>query len=167
VLFRSTYQIRSHFFLYNLIKLIFDGDSHNVVSNEGRLALTTYVPFESYESAMEFSAKEDASVILNHVMFGLAKEGLIEQSFQYGSAAHLSKYHGDQVEAGIVFAPSALGVELFLWAYGRGDLNIAKFLDPDIKFVSATKIQTVPGFKALYKKPDQTPTPDAEQTPHA
>lgn len=152
----TSYQIRSHFFFYNLIKLIFDGDSNRVASIEGRHALTTYVPFESYLAAMEFSTKEDESVILNHVMFGLAKEDLIEQSFQFGPAEHMRKQYGDQVGAGRVFAPSALGVELFLWAYGRGDLNIAKFLEPNIKFISNTKIHTSPGFRALKKKLEET-----------
>ena len=158
----TSYQIRSHFFFYNLIKLIFDGDSHSVASSEGRQALTTYIPFNSYESAMEFSAKEDAVVILNHVMFGLAKENLIEPSFHFGSADYMSKQYGDRASAGIVFAPSALGAELFLWAYGRGDVNVTRFLEPDIKFVSNTKIHTVPGFKGLNKKCEETAT-DAQQ----
>jgi hypothetical protein len=159
----TTYQIRTHFFFYNLIKSIFDGDPFSVSNNEGRQALRTYVPFSSYVLAMEFTPKEDVAVILNHVMFGLAKEDLIDQSFQFGPKDHMAKQFGETVDAGIVFAPSALGVELFLWAYGRGDLNIAKFLDPEITFVSGTKIVTAPGFKGLSKKTDDVSADDAQQ----
>lgn len=152
----TTYQIRSHFFFYNLIKLIFDGDGLSVANNEGRIALRTFVPFDSYVAAMEFSPKENTVVILNHVMFGLAKEDLIGEGFHFGPKDAMVKTYGENVDAGIVFAPSALGVELFLWAYGRGELNIANFLDPEIKLISNTKIATVPGFKAVSKKSDAT-----------
>src|SRR5580700_10490010 len=31
-----------------------------------------------------------------------------------------------------LFSPSGLGVELFLWAHGRGDLKVLDILNPDI-----------------------------------
>ena len=112
---------------------------------------------------MEFSDKEDISVILNHVMFGLAKEGLIEQSFQFGPEEYMRNKYGDSVGVGLVFAPSALGVELFLWAYGKGDLHIARFLDLDINFISNTKINTTPGFRPVHKKSEEPVTADVQQ----
>jgi hypothetical protein len=159
----TTYQIRSHFFFYNLIKSIFDGDPPSVANNEGRQALRTYVPFSSYVLAMEFGPKENIPVILNHVMFGLAKEDLIDQSFHFGPKDDMRILYGETIDEGIVFGPSALGAELFLWAYGRGDLNIANFLDPEIQFVSETQIVIAPGFKGLSKKTEEPSSTDAEQ----
>ena len=45
----TTYQIRTHFFFYSLIKSIFDGDPLTVGNNEGRQALRTYMPFDAYK----------------------------------------------------------------------------------------------------------------------
>jgi hypothetical protein len=159
----TTYQIRTHFFFYNLIKLIFNGDPISISSPEGSGKLTTYVPFNSYAAAMEFSPKENLEVILTHVMFGLTKEGLIGPQFHFGPKEEMSKLYGQTIGDGIVFQPSALGAELFLWAYGRGDLQVSRLLNSDVQFISDTKIHTVPGFKGVHKNPDDSAQPAAEQ----
>ena len=151
----TTYQIRTHFFFYQLVKLVFDGDDISVTTSEGRAKLQMFVPLNSFFVAMEFSPQEDVQVLLSHAIVGLVKESLIEENFVLGPNVH-------QGNAGILFQPSAVGAELFLWAYGRGDLHIANFLDPEVRFVSATKIRTVPGFKGVHKA-EVSPTTAAQK----
>jgi hypothetical protein len=136
----STYQIRSHFFLYKMVRGLYEGLTENLGMVEGRQRLKTFVPMSSYSVAMEFDNKENLVTILNHVMFGLSRESLIVGEFLFGKPEHLkSRYDGVDVP-GILFSPSALGVELFLWAHGRGNLNVHQFLNPTILFNSDVEI---------------------------
>lgn len=171
----TTYQIRTHYFLYNLVKMLFDGIEVGIASSN-RWKLQTFIPFPSYSVAMEFSPKEKPYIILQHVMFGLAKEGLIEPDFLFGSKENLiSNYRGTKEQItkaleeesgnGIIFMPSPLGVELFHWAYGKGDIPVDDFLKPEIKFHSDTKIKTLPGFKGIWKEINKEASePDTKQS---
>jgi hypothetical protein len=144
----STYQIRSHFFFYCMLRSLYEGLSENLGMLEGRQRLKTFVPLSSYSVAMEFSNKENIVTILNHVMFGLSHESLIEGEFLFGKPEDLRPgYQGADVN-GILFSPSALGVELFFWAHGRGDLNVHEFLKPTIHVTSDVKITTAPGIRS-------------------
>ena len=48
---------------------------------------------------------------------------------------------------GIVFAPSAIGVELFMWAHGKGQAIIAAFLNSDMQFKPESDIMVVDGYE--------------------
>ncbi len=54
----STYQIRSHYFFYTVIRVLYEGLTENLSVNEGRSRLKTFVPLEAYRFAMEFGDKE-------------------------------------------------------------------------------------------------------------
>jgi hypothetical protein len=131
----TAYQIRTHYIFYLAIKNKFNGKKENsVFVGEGRAALRCAIPFESYKKSMDFTESElrDFSDILQNTMFGLVKESLIESSFMFGSdTPKITKYieHG-----GIVFTPSALGVELFHWVHGKSNVSISDFLDENIMF---------------------------------
>ena len=128
----STYQIRSHYVFYHLIKKLFDGAGLRITLPDGRQGAQTYVPLDAYVTAMAIEGEErdKFSSILSHVMFGLGKEGLIEDTFEFGSAEQLKKRFKEAASPGIIFEPSVLGVELFLWGYGRSDLEANEFLNP-------------------------------------
>lgn len=130
----STYQIRTHYILYHLIKTAFDGTDINPNTSEGRDKLWLYVPRSTYETAMDFSENEDVNILLSHIIFGLAKEGLIEKRFSFGSKESLQKIFENAYTEGIIFQPSVLGIELFLWAYGKSDLTNEDFFRPNNKF---------------------------------
>lgn len=141
----TTYQIRSHYLFYSIIKKIFDGNDI-LISNtiENRNKLETFISFESYIIAMEFSDNEDVGNILSHVMFGLDREKLIESNFEFGSTERAKKFGS----GGIMFIPSTLGIELFLWAHGKGSVPIQKFLNIDCSFTSEINMPIVGTFKA-------------------
>lgn len=136
----TAYQVRTHFFFYSLIKQVFNGEDISITNQSGRLALELFVEHQSYNAAMEFT-EEDFFVILNHCLFGLQKESLIEPAFSYGS------YEDTDGKDGIKFMPSVLGVELFLWAHGHGNLYSNSFLSSDVTFMSNIQIPFVPGYK--------------------
>lgn len=141
----STYQIRSHFFFYSLIRMIYEGSTENIGVQEGRLRLKTFIPLSSYSTAMEFGEGESLPVLVSHVMFGLAREALIELSFSFGMTEHVRSEYGSATVPGLVFTPSALGVELYHWAHGKGDVGLLGILNPEVKLESDAKITTSPG----------------------
>jgi hypothetical protein len=141
----STYQIRSHFFFYTLIRSLYAGLAENIGVHSGRVNLRTFVPVEAYATAMEVSGHENLDTILTHVMFGLAREMLIEADFVFGARDGLKQHFPNAPQQGIVFSPSALGVQLFLWAHGKGDLQLNDLLTAGIQFTSNVTLKTTPG----------------------
>ena len=117
----STYQLRTHYLIYSTIRKVFQGKGF-VFNMNDRSKMELFFPYPYYARAMEFTAEENAKseVLLRHIFFGLSNDGLIED-FQYGSEEHMVKRVAKAENDGVVFQPSALGAELFLWAFGEGD----------------------------------------------
>lgn len=142
----STYQIRTHYIFYHMIKSTFNGEDININSSAGRNKMEIYIPFSSYLTAMDFGEKEKVGVIVPHIAFGLDKEKLIE-AWRYGPKDDITKYFNKAQDDGLILKPSVLGVELFLWSYGKGDLPINNFLNSEINFELSKEISIVPGFQ--------------------
>jgi hypothetical protein len=159
----SAYQLRSHFFFYTLLRSVFQGCDINLGVPSGRSQCKLFMPFASYVVALEFSPSENASLIVSHVMFGLARENLIEDQFEFGPVEHIKKSLQDAADGGLMFSPSALGIELFLWAHGRGDLRLNSILDPSITLSSKAKLKTAPGIRGV-AMPERTFPPTAPAT---
>jgi hypothetical protein len=121
----SVYQVRSHFLVYRAIYDRFTGQNFQF-NMDDRGSLSVLLPFSSYYRSMEFNTDEMNLIVtlVNHSFFGLSKEDLIE-SFIYGNGQALKKAMGGDLNppenGGIWVTPSALGVELFLWAHGQGN----------------------------------------------
>lgn len=128
----SAYQVRSHFLVYRTIYDRFAGQNFQF-NIEDRKKLSILLPFSTYCKSMDFAKDETAQLgtLLNHAFFGLSKEKLIEP-FIYGNAEKLKKHVSEDFnppdEGGIWVTPSVLGVELFLWAHGQGNLPISALL---------------------------------------
>ncbi len=151
----SAYQIRSHFFFYSMIRTLYEGSTENIGITEGRTRLATFIPLTAYFAAMEFVRGENVPAILSHVMFGLSHEALIAETFMYGNEESLRTLYRGADAPGIVISPSGLGVELYLWAHGRGDLTPVAILDPTIPLKSGAQIRTTPGIRSTHF-PDRT-----------
>jgi hypothetical protein len=67
---------------------------------------------------------EPLSAFAAHVFFGLQREALIGQEFQFGAHEELKTRFPAADSSGLLFEPSALGIELFLWATGNSSLEI-------------------------------------------
>ncbi len=145
----SSYQIRFHYILYSVVKAIFNGRELNVNTEgaKGREAMQLFIPERVYVTAMDFSKEErpKENVIFDHVIWGLFKESLINQGFAMGSTEIIREFSQTAAEPGLVFTPSALGVELFLAAYGKADTSNVAFLDPNVTFESLADVQIPAG----------------------
>jgi len=143
----TTYQIRSHYIFYLLFKKLFDGESLIPTIADDCEKMRIFISWNAYCQAMDFSKGENADVIISHVVWGLTKEQLIGGYFATGDVEVLKKAWSKADEAGIILYPSALGVELFLWAYGKGRLSVGSYLDHNIKFELMTEIDIATGYK--------------------
>ena len=131
----STYQIRSHFVFYQLLKGLLDGESLNVTKARDANAMEVRLLLEDYLLSMDMSQEEDPEVVVPHVLFGLKREDLLHQgSKHYWDERDLKRRVESVKEAGLLIRPSPLGIELFLSVYGQGSLSVAEFLRPDFQF---------------------------------
>lgn len=149
----STYQVRCHFLLYRLFKTLFDGTDASPNTNESRSQMQMFVPVSAFHSGMEIAAAEDLSIILSHSIVGLVSESLIDAQYQFGGADFI-KTNGfpEADQPGLLVQPSVLGVELFHWAHGMGDLASAAFLKTEVVFVSDVTVAVTPGVRSVRRK---------------
>ena len=117
----STYQLRSHYLIYSAVSVLFRDGTHSFNLPEDREKMRLYIPMENYVRTMGFTQGELTPQILGHVFHGLSKEGLIEGTWGFGGTEVLRKMYSKAPGVGILCTPSALGAELFLWAFGHGD----------------------------------------------
>jgi hypothetical protein len=154
----STYQIRTHYLLYQLLKITLRDEYSNQRSHQ--VVNELYIPESVYDEAMDFSESENKVVITDHSLVGLSKEGLIHDNYVYGGVGKIQahsrmpiepsqlsyRYNIEGVnEGGIVFQPSKLGFELFFWAYGKPDYQYADFLNPEVDFPIIEGLSIKPG----------------------
>lgn len=130
----STYQIRTHYLVYSTVKKVFAkaGLSMNM---EDRPKMQLFMPVEGYFNAMEFNATEvnQFHQITTHVFFGLHADNLIEGAWQMGRKDSLKKLFPKAEQDGIICQPSAIGAELFLWAFGHADQPLDYIFSEDFK----------------------------------
>lgn len=129
----STYQIRSHYLMYETIRRLFTGTGLAIDMIDVP-KMRIMLPLSDFTQAMEFSEQEvrKRKQLLEHILFGLAAESLIDPSnWLFGPKAEMAKVYSDAGDSGIVFMPSPLGVEVFLWAFGEGNERVSYFLNPN------------------------------------
>jgi len=138
----STYQIRSHFVFYHIIKKLFNGQDININEGSKWSELRTFIPYNTFFDAMEFTSEEFSQLwnLLSHTIFGLDKEELIK-NFRWGNKDSIINDFPQVETDGILLNPTKLGIELFMWAYGYGQYNMNDFFLPDIQFSIATNIR--------------------------
>ena len=132
----TTYQIRAHYVLYHIAKRVYDGCGAEIWNFSDREQLQIFIPQESFLASFEFTLEEEPKVgsIITHIFFGLQKEELVDKGLSYGPQELIRSKFADAPSAGFLFRPSGLGIELFHWAYGMGDVDMRSFLNPNIIF---------------------------------
>ncbi|USE71248.1 hypothetical protein CTT31_19330 [Pseudoalteromonas maricaloris] len=117
----SSYHVRAHYIIYSNIINLFKESDYNICLQKDRDEMQIYFPFEVFAKAMDFSDDElNNAQLLDHIFHGLARDGLIDESWVYGDKHRLESYTGFSTDPGIVCKPSPFGVEVFLWAFGYG-----------------------------------------------
>lgn len=145
----SNYQTRAHYIFYLVLKRLFDG-SGLTFGLEDRKQMQVFIPYKSYYSAMVFNDEERKNLRMfrEHVFFGLLKHNLIEKVF-YGEKEFLQEQYEQAPEAGVVFRPSVLGVELFLWVHGYSTISASDLLKPENKFEIKEPIIIPEGYQKI------------------
>lgn len=125
----TTYQLRTHYLIYSSIKHLFVRHNPNFSRQDKRMELEIFIPFSSYFDVMEFTQTELDSGILHHIFSGLEDETLIAPSWRTGTHDVIVAKFGTATEGGCLCYPSAVGAELFLWAFGYGQKPLEFIFD--------------------------------------
>jgi hypothetical protein len=120
----TTYQLRAHYILYRTVNALYSNTNRNLQESGGRVACRTFLPLQDYITAMQRQPEERLDAFLAHVFFGLSREALIENDFSFGPPEHIKSRFPAAESDGLLFMPSALGIELFLWATGNSSLDL-------------------------------------------
>ena len=137
----SVYQIRTHYLLYSTLAKLFSGAGKRFGTTGDRARLELFLPMEGYATSMGFSPRElNNPQILSHIWHGLFSDGLIEGQWQFGGRASLKSIFPKVPDDGIICRPSALGAELYLWAFGYGELPLESIFSSAL----VTEIEDLP-----------------------
>ena len=120
----SSYQIRTHYVIYSAVAQLFSTEKHDLAFSGNRVSMELFIPFGAYDRAMQFTEEEYNAQLLPHIFNGLSNDGLIEQHWSFGPKKEHEKMGRRSPGNGIICRPSALGAELFLWAFGHGDKEL-------------------------------------------
>ena len=142
----SSYQLRLHYLFYTSLREIFLGKSYNIGDSSDRRRMRVFIPDLSFIASMEFTPEEikKYDVLKQHAIWGLANASLIDRDFSYGTSNYLQKQYPGIEDSGMILRPSQLGAELFLWAYGHGQLLVNSLLDKSVSFNPISEIKQTP-----------------------
>jgi len=118
----STYQLRTHYLMYGTIHTLFAGRDLPF-DPDGRSKMQVFAPFSGYLGAMDLSASErdQLPTLLPHIFYGLHGDEMLGPGWLYGVKEKVSERFAGATEGGVIFGPSSLGIELFLWAFGHSE----------------------------------------------
>ena len=138
----STYQLRTHYLFYHLIKQQFNGEDININDANNWTNLQMFISVNTFYNSMDFTQEEATNWknILSHAMWGLKKEELLI-GFRYGSKDQLKERFTEAKTDGIICQPTKMGVELFMWAYGHGQENTNDFFKSNLEFPNEQNIK--------------------------
>jgi hypothetical protein len=126
----STYHLRTHYIAYAALQRILNDTDLNLYISTDRSAKARFLlPFTIYLDAMDFTEDEEFSHLWLSCLYALKRESLIEWSTG-GSLEHVRQMYKNAPAAGMVLTPTVPGIELYMWALGKGQGNaVRKFLE--------------------------------------
>lgn len=141
----SSYQIRAHYLLYHALREVCVGKPKHFENLDALSNTEIHVTQESFNRGMDFTSDEKRILpnLIQQTMFGLQREDLIDSHWAVSGikASNTLVEQGARSGPGVEFGPTASGIDLFLWAYGRGDLHFSSFGDPLLGFPAAPGIE--------------------------
>ena len=134
----STYQLRTHYILYHYCKRALNNTKYHFGTEREKFLI--FIPHRFFIPSMEFGKNEDANILMEHSLSGLAHKGIIEKP-SWGKEILQKQYPDFGInEDGITFFPSFTGIELFLWAHGKPNLKVEDFFKTENQFDSNNNI---------------------------
>lgn len=150
----STYQIRTHYIFYQIIRTIFLNSSNEIRAESH--SFSVYIPVETYKESIALEEGEDLEAIFGHSIIGLSNKGLIRNDHKSGPIDSLHKHFSDKkniiTSEGMIVAPTVMGVQLFLWANGLPLKNENDFNKGDIG-ITPLKNVSIPNGSAPLSPP--------------
>lgn len=128
----SIYQLRSHYFFYSLMWGLVKGKNVDLNNYVGRYSMDLIVPSLVYEQTFGISPSDAEMGIIGHALSGLSRQNLIEDNWKFTAPGLLRSEHIVVATNSFFVTPSIPGLELFLWAHGRGEQGLAEFTKPDL-----------------------------------
>lgn len=139
----SSYQIRTHYIFYTIVKELFDGKNFNLNHPEERMQTKVFLPSDLYLKSMDIQDQSEFDLTFSNTMWGLNRLGLVEYIMSAGEDS-LTKLHCRVATVpGILFTPSVFGIEFYMWAHGYSDIPQFRFFDNEIQFTK-TKLLDIP-----------------------
>jgi len=130
----SAYQIRAHYIIYRVVKNVLDGRALRLSIAAEAKYMRLFFQEEALHRNLVGDADKPPSVVVSYIFNGLARHSLIASEWQGGSAAFMKRQDDRLMEPGYLITPTAAGAELFMWAHGRADVPVGRFLDKDVVF---------------------------------
>ena len=149
----STYQLRTHYFIYYIIWSKAKGKQIDLKSYDGRFSLDVIIPVSVYEDTFKVTDRAKEETIIAHSLSGLSRFELIEGTWAFGSTESLKREHLSVDSHSFFITPTITGLQLFLWAHGRGDDSVDSFLDPAL--VDNDALGVINSEKARFKSEDE------------
>ncbi|HEY1107171.1 MAG TPA: hypothetical protein VGE76_01020 [Opitutaceae bacterium] len=131
----SAYQLRLHHIYYATLRRRHLGTLANIQDVRPReTVFRTFISVKGLGDGFDLQPSENFETLLRHSVIGLNRQGLLWDDYAWGNPEHLNMINNfSTTEAGLIATPTLLGVELYLWAYGKGDVSLNKFFSPDLK----------------------------------
>lgn len=161
----SAYQLRTHYVLYEHARRLLNPRSIEIGLDairreEGRI----FIPYSAWEAGMAFDPVEggQAGEILQHTLFGLMREDLLEEEYASAEREVLAHtYKRNFPSGGLVYTISMHGIELFNKAHGvSGEFIDTTFVSPDPGFAIGIEIEIGGGSSRLVDLPGLDKKPD-------
>ena len=163
----SSYQLRTHYIFYSLLRKTFQPYRHIVSPGTSRQMMPIYLPTELFYMLMniieEYPDPNERLNILTHSMNGLRRADLIEDNYLFGGPEFFKRDNikcrfddfpmREEIlcEHGITFQPTPGGMELFLWAHGLGQFTHFQFLDENLKIEEFPNMELPDKVDILYE----------------
>jgi len=128
----SAYQLQCHYFFYYLMWQLGKGRTLELNSYLDRAKLSIVIPAKVYEDTFRVTPSAQEITIIAHSLSGLARSNLIDNSFQFSSSEELKKQGINVDSQAFLIEPTISGIELFVWAHGKGEDLLNSFLSPGL-----------------------------------
>lgn len=128
----STFQIRMHYFFYYLIWLHAEANPVTLYEYTGRQGISIVIPASVYEETFTVHNNQKEMGLIAHALAGLSRMDLIESNYQFSSSESLKNEGIIVNEQAFVISPALTGIELFIWAHGKGSHGLETFLSSDL-----------------------------------
>ena len=146
----SVYQLRTHYLFYYLIWNLAKGQQLDLNGYVDRYKLEIVIPVKIYERTFGIVDGPKEMPFIAHSLSGLARDNLIEDTWKFANPAMLKASHITVDTQSFLIKPTISGIELFIWAHGKGETGLSAFLDPElverdelgIKFKELARLKT-------------------------